>query len=82
VVLFAATEFRARALEPLVAEAGCAFTIDPARRELLVVSGQSVTHTMALAELVLEHRNDFVQRRPARVVRKRSAPTSEQSTLF
>jgi hypothetical protein len=82
VVLFAATEFRALALEPLVAEAGCTFTIDPARRELLCVRGQSITRTMALAELVLEHRKDFVQRRPRRVVQKRSAPKSEQGALF
>lgn len=82
VVLFAATEFRARALEPLVAQAGCTFTIDAARRELICVHGQSITQTMALAQLVMEHRKDFVQVRPRRVVRSRSAATSEQGALF
>lgn len=82
VVVFAATELRARALEPLVAEAGCTFTIDPTRRELLGIRGQSITRMMALAGLVLAHRVDFVQRRPARAARKHPRPESEQGTLF
>ena len=82
VVVFAATELRARALEPLVAEAGCTFTIDPTRRELLGIRGQSITRMMALAGLVLAHRVDFVQRRPARAARKHARPESEQGTLF
>lgn len=62
VVLFAATEFRARALQPLVEESGCTFVLDENRSELLVVRGRSIANTMALAELILRCREDFVER--------------------
>lgn len=81
VVLFAATEFRARALQPWVEESGCTFTLDENRPELLVVRGWSISNTMALAELVFAHRREFVQHRlPS--ARKRRRPTSEQPSLF
>lgn len=47
VVLFATTEYRARALQPLAAAAKCRFGIDAARPELLAVQGQSILDTMA-----------------------------------
>lgn len=79
VVLFAATKFRACALQPLVEQSGCAFAIDSARPELLVVEGPSILHTMALAEAVLSHRHDFVQ---PRVTRGQRGVSSEQAALF
>ena len=79
VVLFAATEFRACALQPLVEQSECVFGIDSARPELLMVEGPSILHTMALAEAVLSHRQDFVQPRGAR---KQRAVSSEQVALF
>ncbi len=82
VVLFAATEFRARALQPLVEASGCRFALDGNRPELLVVRGRSIANLMALAELVLNHRSDFVQRRPPRMTVGRQAPTIEQMPLF
>lgn len=81
VVLFATTEFRARALEPLVQAAGCVFAIDEHRRELLAVHGASVFNTMALASAILANRSEFVQRRPRRSP-KPSRPGWQQPTLF
>jgi hypothetical protein len=63
VVLFATTEFRARALQPLVEATGCRFGIDTARPELLAVAGRSILDTMALADAVLRSRHTFVQKR-------------------
>jgi hypothetical protein len=63
VVLFAATEYRAKALQPLAEATGCRFTIDPARPDLLVVTGQSVLETMALADAVIGSRHAFVKSR-------------------
>ncbi len=66
VVLFATTEYRATALQPLVEATGCRFTIDPARPDLLVVRGQSILQTMALADAILESRQTFVKPRTVR----------------
>ena len=66
VVLFATTEYRARALQPLVEATNCRFNIDPARPDLLAVAGRSILDTMALADAVLESRHTFVQPRPPR----------------
>jgi hypothetical protein len=68
VVLFATTEYRARALQPLVEATDCRFNIDPARRDLLAVTGRSILDTMTLAAAVLESRHTFVQPRPSRHV--------------
>jgi hypothetical protein len=64
VVLFATTEYRARALQPLVEATGCRFGIDAARAELLAVTGRSILDTMGLADAVLGSRRTFVQPRP------------------
>src|SRR5713101_7338219 len=64
VVLFATTEYRAKALQPLVEAADCRFGIDTARRDLLAVAGRSILNTMALADAVLGSRHTFVQPRP------------------
>jgi hypothetical protein len=61
VVLFATTEYRAKALQPLVAINGCRFGIDQARGYLLAVTGRSIVDTMALADAVLASRPTFVQ---------------------
>lgn len=82
VVLFAATEFRAKALQPLVEASGCTFTIDENRPELLVVRGRSITHMMALAAAVMENRKNFVQHRPTDQRRSRREPRSVQESLF
>jgi hypothetical protein len=66
VVYFAASAHRAQALVPLVEEVGCRFTLDPGRPDLLVVSGESILATMALADAVLTARSTFVQPRPQR----------------
>ena len=66
VVLFAATEYRARALQPLAEATNCRFGIDTARPELLAVQGRSILGTMALAEAVLASRRTFVQPRQPR----------------
>jgi hypothetical protein len=80
VVLFATTEYRARALQPLVEATGCRFGIDSARPDLLAVEGKSIVDTMALAEAVLRSRHSFVQPRGPRGNRpKRSG---EQDRLF
>lgn len=68
VVLFATTEYRARALQPLVEATNCRFNIDPARPELLAVAGRSILDTMALADAVLESRHTFVQPRPPAIL--------------
>jgi len=60
VVLFAATEAGARALQPLAAEAGCVFAIDEVRPKLLVVRGSTIRNLMTLAELVLSNPHRFV----------------------
>ncbi len=74
VVLFATTEYRAKALQPLVEATNCRFSIDTARPELLAVEGRSILDTMALADAVLESRNTFVQSRPSR----RARPSKDQ----
>jgi hypothetical protein len=66
VVLFATTEYRAKALQPLVEATDCRFNIDSARPDLLVVEGQSVLNTMALADAVLKSRDAFVRPRSSR----------------
>ena len=65
VVLFATTEYRARALQPLVEATGCRFGVDPARPDLLAVTGRSILDTMALADAILESRQTFVRPRPS-----------------
>lgn len=65
VVLVATTEYRARALQPLVKAAGCQFEIDSNRPHLLAVQGRSILDTMALAEAVLGARASFVRSRSA-----------------
>ncbi|GAB6987019.1 hypothetical protein [Nocardioides pyridinolyticus] len=82
VVLFAATEFRARALQPLVEETGCTFGIDAARPNLLVVRGRSIENTMALADAVVENRKSFVQPRVSSSPRRDPSPSSTQEQLF
>ncbi|WBP93199.1 hypothetical protein O6072_18440 [Mycolicibacterium neoaurum] len=52
VVLFAADEPHARALELPVRQAGCGFDIDPARLDLLAIQGRSITNLMALATVL------------------------------
>jgi hypothetical protein len=74
VVLFATTEYRAKALQPLVEATGCCFDIDPARPDLLAVKGRSILNTMALADAVLESRQAFVKSRPSR----RTSPGQDQ----
>jgi hypothetical protein len=74
VVLFATTEYRAKALQPLVAATDCRFGIDEARGYLLAVMGRSILDTMALADAVLESRRTFVQSRP----RHNTRPGEEQ----
>lgn len=69
VVLFATTEYRAEALQPLVEATGCQFGIDARRPDLLAVMGRSILDTMALAEAVLESRRTFVQPKPSRRAR-------------
>jgi hypothetical protein len=71
VVLFATTEYRARALQPLVEATGCRFGIDTSRVELLAVRGRSILDTMQLADAVLESRRTFVQPRALRATRRR-----------
>ncbi len=63
VVLFATTEYRAKALQPLVEATGCRFAVDDSRPELLAVCGRSILDTMALTDAVLGSRETFVQRR-------------------
>lgn len=79
VVLFATTQFRAAALQPLVDQTGCAFTMDSARPDLLAVQAPSILHTMALADAVLSHRRTFV--RP-RATPRQSVLSSNQLALF
>jgi hypothetical protein len=78
VVLFATTEYRARALQPLVEGLNCRFVIDAARPELLAVAGHSILETMALADAVLGSRRAFVQPRALRSARSNDA----QEKLF
>jgi hypothetical protein len=82
VVLFAATEFRAKALQPLAEASGCTFVIDESRPSLLAVRGCSIANTMALAEAVMENRNGFVQQRVATPRRPRPESQSVQERLF
>jgi hypothetical protein len=63
VVLFATTEYRARALQPLVRAAGCQFAIPAADPDLLAIMGRSILDTMALADAVLKSRRTFVRPR-------------------
>jgi hypothetical protein len=81
VVYVAADRFHSERLQPLLARAGCGFTIDDARPDLLVVGGRSIRDTMRLAQLVVEHRGDF--KRPS-TPRKSTAKTAttEQLPLF
>lgn len=74
VVLFATTEDRARALQAFVEATDCRFGIDPARRDLLAVTGRSILDTMGLADAVLEFRHTFVRPRQSR----RTRPGQEQ----
>lgn len=80
VVLFATTEYRARALQPLVEATGCRFGIDPARQDLLTVQGRSILDTMALADAVLGSRHTFVRPRPSRG--HRPVRAHDQERLF
>jgi hypothetical protein len=63
VVLFATTERRATALQPLVEATDCRFGIDAARPDLVAVQGRSILDTMALADAVMRSRHTFVQHR-------------------
>jgi hypothetical protein len=78
VVLFATTEYRANALQPLVEATGCRFGIDDSRGELLAVYGRSILDMMALADAVLGSRDSFVQYRPQRDTRRRRPRGQEQ----
>jgi hypothetical protein len=69
VVLFATTEYRARALQPLLEATNCRFGIDEARPDLLAVQGRSILDTMALADAILGSRHTFVQPRAPRGIR-------------
>ena len=80
VVLFATTEYRARALQPLVEATECRFGIDTARPDLLAVAGRSILDTMALADAVLGSRHTFVQPRPPR--RTRPGRVQDREWLF
>ena len=80
VVLFATTEYRARALQPLVEATDCRFGIDVARPELLAATGRSILDTMALADAVLRSRQTFVQPRPSR--RTQPGHARDQERLF
>lgn len=82
VVLVAATEFRAEALQPLVEASGCTFAIDEYRPELLVVRGVSIVNTMALADAVINNRKDFVQHRSPEQRHSRRELRSVQESLF
>jgi hypothetical protein len=77
VVLIAADRYRCERLEPLAAEAGCGFAIDPARPELLAVGADSITQMMALSQLILNNRSHF--RQPRR--RRRAGRSSRRSQL-
>ena len=66
VVLFATTEYRARALQPLVEATDCRFCIDTARPDLLAVEGRSILDMMSLADAVLGSRHTFVRPRLSR----------------
>lgn len=80
IVLFATTEYRARALQPLVEATNCRFLIDPVRPELLAVTGPSILETMALADAMLESRRSFV--RPRQSNRSGQLPPRSQDHLF
>lgn len=82
VVLFAATEFRARALEPLVESTGCTFAIDENRRNLLVVRGRSIEYLMDLADAVMANRSSFVKPRSRGRARKTPPRRAVQDPLF
>lgn len=59
VVSFAADRVRAVQLQRMVARTGCTFFVDDVRPNLLVVHGRSVTHTMALADALIDHADRF-----------------------
>jgi hypothetical protein len=80
VVLFATTEYRAQALQPLVEATGCQLEIDPVWSHLLAVRGRSIPDTMALAESILGARTSFV--RPRSAVQRRRHRTFRQGHLF
>jgi hypothetical protein len=80
VVLFAATEIRARALQPLVEATGCRFETDAVRSHLLAVQARSILDTMALAEAILGARQSFVRPRSA-VQQHRPPGASRQAHL-
>lgn len=74
VVYFASTEFRARALQPLVVATGCALDVDASRPELLLVHASSILEMMALASAVMRNRRSFVQPRSRRAAQPGPAP--------
>lgn len=59
VVIFAASEDAARALQPSVEASGCTFELNQDYSDLLAVRGRSIANTMALAQAVVEHRSAF-----------------------
>jgi hypothetical protein len=73
VVFFAASRHRADVLAGLVRESGCGFGFDPGHSQLLLIEAQSIEEMARLATLVLEHRDEFVQRKGSRQPRGRSA---------
>lgn len=78
VVLFAVTEYRARALQPLVESTDCQFALGG---DLLAVCGRSILSTMALADAIMANRHAFIKPRQRRLGRpKRSR--YEQDRLF
>lgn len=83
VVFFAATYFRAHALQPLAEASGCTFLIDQSRPELLVVRGPSIVEMMALACAILDSRSRFARPRSSPARRpKRRPEASIQDPLF
>ncbi|MEU1882944.1 hypothetical protein ABZ470_37045 [Streptosporangium sp. NPDC020072] len=54
VVFVATTQAGAQWLQPLLERTGCGFSIDPDRPQFLVIEAPSVTHSIALAEIIVE----------------------------
>jgi hypothetical protein len=77
VVYLAADRHRVTTLLPLLDEADCGIAVDDSRGNLLVVIGDSVSRTAALARLVFDTRAAF--RPPPRGTRRRSRSDGQQT---